>query len=129
MTNEETSLPFYKFLFDKTQKFKIGVDISLNHSHFFNSLNYSRLLSDAISNPKALSITSPDALQDLSSIYDLPDQVINAVCVIKPNQPMNVVLRVLKQIANINIEGRKQELTSKDPHFLKISNFKLMAVS
>jgi len=82
-----------------------------------------------VSNPKALSITSPDSLQDLSSIYDLPDQVINTVCLIKPNQPMNVILRVLKQIANINIEGKKLELTPKDPHFLKIGNLKFVLAS
>ena len=41
----------------------------------------------------------------------------NAVCVIKPNQPFNVLLRSLKSIANINPQG----LTPKDQNYVSIS--------
>lgn len=41
----------------------------------------------------------------------------SAICVIKPNQPFNVILRSLKSIANINPEG----LTPKDANYIQIT--------
>ena len=40
-----------------------------------------------------------------------------ATLVIKPNQPLNVVLRALKSIANLNPDGLKKE----DPNYVSIS--------
>lgn len=40
----------------------------------------------------------------------------SAICVIKPNQPINVVIRSLKAMANINPEG----LTYKDANYIQI---------
>jgi len=46
-----------------------------------------------------------------------------ATIVIKPNQPLNVVLRVLKSIANINLDG----LSHKDPNYVSISKIEYIA--
>lgn len=43
--------------------------------------------------------------------------ICSGVCVIKPNQPINVILRALKSIANLNPEG----LAHTVPDFVKIS--------
>ena len=43
--------------------------------------------------------------------------ICSGVCVIKPNQPINVVMRTLKSIANVNPEG--QAYTA--PGFVQIS--------
>lgn len=46
-----------------------------------------------------------------------------AVCVVKPNQPFNVVLRALRSFANINPEGTKK----KDYlPFVSISNLEIV---
>jgi len=46
-----------------------------------------------------------------------------ATCVIKPNQAMNVILRALKAIANINPDG----LSHKDGNYVHISKIEYVA--
>ena len=53
---------------------------------------------------------------------DINSDSFDTVCVVKPNQIMNVALRALKSIANLNQES----LTPADDHFLQISKIELV---
>lgn len=106
--------------------------MSRDHSHLRNSVDYhSGVVQPYI--VTAAEEVNADSFAKIQKQADLLNSVIPqapalpapclATIVIKPNQPLNVVLRALKSIANLNPEG----LSHNDPNYVAISKIEYIA--
>jgi len=131
-THEETVAPFVEFAIE--HKFvQLWQDLKRNFTHLNNSYEYFKdvLLPMTELKTNETQIETSDYVKIsshrdlLSGVHSVPaelDSLYEAICVIKPNQPLNVALRVLKMVANHNPE----KMSAKDPHFLHISKIELV---
>lgn len=140
LTNPDTTKPLIDF-FLQSQYIKLYQDLKENWGHLSNLVRFGEQIvsvsgdgdGKTIHSSKIAKVTTVDGLLDQS--YQLPasltgsltsDQssnICSGVCVIKPNQPINVVMRTLKSIANMNPEG----LAYTEPGFVQITNIESVA--
>lgn len=129
LTNQDEKEHVLKFIADTKfinmyQDFKHSVS-HLNDSTSFN-FKYAEKThkkSGDIDTSRIAELKTTESLLDQGYLMPLDRiQSSRAVCVIKPNQPFNAVLRSLKSIANINAGS----LTPKDPNYAKISKIEFV---
>lgn len=132
LTNPPTTRPIIDFIL-KTQYIKLFQDLKENYCHFSNSIQFNQQMKEIgagqagqeVNVSKFAKIKKAEDLLDqsyehpASSGVSAPGAVnlCSGVCVIKPNQPLNVIMRTLKSIANMNPE----ELAYTEPGFVQIS--------
>lgn len=114
-----------------TRFVKMFHDVKQNFGHLTNSVAYNERMTSAqveidgdIDLHHMMEISKPqDLLEegDQSNLDDAPPS--SAICIIKPNQSLNVVLRTLRSIANINPDG----LTFKDHNYTFISKIEFVS--
>ena len=122
LLNEETKKPLVEF-FLETQFVKLYTDMSQSHKHLNNSVDF---YENFIKNELDSEMIDTGSLSRIKSDIQLLEESKSslAVCVIKPNQPMQTVLRALRSIANnLNPEG----VSPSDPNFVKITDIQLLS--
>lgn len=93
-----------------------------NHNHLNNSIDF---YNNFIKNDLESEMIDTNSFSKIKSDIHLLEESKSslAVCVIKPNQPMQTVLRALRSIANnLNPDG----LAPSDTNFVKITDIQLL---
>lgn len=132
LTNPDATRPLIDF-FLQSQYIKLYQDLKENFRHCNNLVQFNTRLAaaaaaadgEAIHSSAMARIKKEDDLLDqsyqppasLTGSLSSSSNICSGVCVIKPNQPINVIMRALKSIANLNPEG----LAHTDPSFVRIS--------
>lgn len=122
LLNNETKKPLIDF-FLETQFVKLYTDMNQNHNHLNNSVDF---YDNFIKNELDSDMIDTGSLNKIKSDIHLLEESKSslAICVIKPNQPMQTVLRALRSIANnLNPEG----LSPSDFNFVKITDIQLLS--
>jgi hypothetical protein len=129
ITNNETKQPLIDYIFE-TDYIKLYTDLSCDHNHLNNSIDFLGHLQSAGYKQGWEADTMVDTKQFIridnheKMLDDTQEQQPSlAVCVIKPNQTFNMVIRALRSIANnINPDG----LSHDDPNYVKISDLQMV---
>lgn len=131
LTNPSETRPLLDF-FLQSQYIKLYQDLKENFGHLSNSVQFNQQMAaleegtvGVIQSSKIAKIKKAEDLLDeqyqppasLTGSLSSTSNICSGVCVIKPNQPVNVILRTLKSIANLNPEG----LAHTVPDFVQIS--------
>lgn len=121
LTNIDKKKPIIDFI-TATKYIKLYQDMKLSFNHLNSSIDYYEQIIQPNFNSQGDVETSK--FIEIKQVSDLLEQnpdipleagkPASAICVIKPNQPSNVVIRSLKAMANINPEG----LTYKDANYV-----------
>jgi len=123
LTNNEKKKPITDFIIE-TKYIKMYQDMKLSFNYLNGSVDfYEKMIQPHMKSEGDIQTNSFIEIKETQDLLDQSEPTAleagkqsTAVCVIKPNQPFNVVLRSLKAIANLNPEG----LTPKDPNFVEI---------
>lgn len=137
LTNPSQTVPLLDFFF-QSQYIKMYQDIKESFNHLNNSVQFTSLVALAAESGEgeasAAKIARIKKIEDLlddqaqrsaslsGSLKPQPN-ICSGICIIKPNQPIHVILRTLKSIANLNLEA----LSQSSPGFVKISKIETVA--